>query len=156
MRRPIECVRSLLGFYVYSGQPDEEDQRLEAIDDVVAHVPIFFRGIYRRKLEQATRIPTTIAVACDARSLTVCVHKPFTAPLDGRRVRVETVTGHDMDLHFEIEEGSVSQVFTAHGKGQINRFFRDETSLYLYVRIFAEQLPAEVEYLLTYDELPSV
>ncbi|NUP14491.1 MAG: hypothetical protein HOW73_51330 [Polyangiaceae bacterium] len=154
--RAVEHLRSLVGVYAYNGDGDEAAERLASIESAIERVPFFFRPIARKKLRDATEIADRVMIERDNESLAITSPLRFAAPLDGRPVRVETVTGHEMDLHYEIEDASVSQILASERKGQINRFFRDGSNLYLYVRIFAEQLPLEVEFVLTYVRLQSV
>jgi hypothetical protein len=151
--RPTE----LLGAYRFAGGQRERDALERAIDEVASEMSPLVRGIVRKKLRQATAIAAQLRIEADESHLTVRFDKvTWRAPLDGRRVPVKAVTGDDLELWYEVSERTIDQRFSGDEKGQHNRFWLDDDRLQFRARIFAEALPKDLLYGLTYERVTRV
>jgi hypothetical protein len=146
-----DTVKAFLGSFNHAGGDKERAARDKAIEDVVDDMSIFARGIARDKLKEANPIASTLKFAESGGSLTVTLGKrTYTAPLDGRSVKVKAINGDDMDMKYKVGENRIEQIFSGDEKGRINTFKLDGDTVTMHVRIHAEALPKDLVYKLTY------
>lgn len=148
-----DAVSSYVGQFRHVGGDTDREARDKAIDDVVSGMNGLIRGIARTRLIDANPIAERLGLVADASSLTVTMDKlSYTGPLDGGKVKVKSITGDDMDMHYEITKESLTQVFEGDGRGRVNIFtLGTEGRLLLKVRVYAEQLPKDLIYRLGYE-----
>jgi len=147
-------IKPFIGGYRHVGGDKERKLRDRAIDDATATMSGFVRGIARDMLRSANAIPSRLDFASNkkAKSLTVKAdEQPFTAPLDGSPVKVKVVTGDLMNLHYDLVEGRLDQIFRGDDRGRTNRFTLASERLVMRVTVSATQLPKNVVYTLTYE-----
>lgn len=149
-----DALKSLLGTYRHAGGDAEREARDRAIEGVVSEMSIFSRGIARDKLKEGNPIAAKLALSATDASLTVALDKrSFTAPRDGKSVKVTTVTGDEMNMRFKLGKDLIEQVFFLDDRGKVNRFRPDGAKLVLNVRVHAKRLPKDLVYKLTYERV---
>jgi len=146
-------ARRFLGTYRYAGGEAEKIARDRAIDDAVSTMSILIRGIAKDRLLEANPIPgqllftgggMTFAIVMDGRA--------YAAPTDGTKVKVNTITGDIMDMHYTLGP-DLEQFFRDSAKGRANRFELQGNKLVMHVRVFADVLPKELVYDLTFERI---
>jgi hypothetical protein len=114
---------------------------------------MLIRGIAKDRLLEANPIPgellftgggSTFAIVMDGRA--------YAAPLDGTKVKVNTVTGDIMDMHYMFGD-KLDQFFRDSAKGRVNHFELIGSKLVMHVRVFADVLPKELVYDLTFERI---
>jgi len=148
------AVDAYLGAYLFGGEEAERRAREKAIDDVVSSMNPLVRAIARHQLDEGTAIPPMVAIAADAKNLTITDFLPLTAPLDGSSVRVKTYGGNEMDLSYDVTSERLLQRLTGDGKGSKSFFTVEKGKLKHHVHIYAKELPKDLEYVLTYSTAP--
>lgn len=147
-------VSAFLGTFKHTGGEKEREARDKAIEDVVADMSFISRGIARDKLKQSNPIVQSLGFAADAKNLTVAMDaRSYKGPLDGSRVKVKTILGDEMDMHFKIKRAALDQVFSGDEKGRVNAFRFDTKKLVFHVRVHASALPKDLVYKLTYEKV---
>ncbi len=146
-------ISAYVGAFRHSGGDKERLARDKAIDDVVSGMSFVVRGIARGRLTSANPIAVDVTCSTHDKSLTMTMdQRSFTAPIDGSTATVKSVTGDDIDMHYAITKNSLIQVFDRDGRGRVNTFTLDGTKgLAMAVRVYAKQLPKDLNYRLTYE-----
>lgn len=148
---PVEKI--FLGKYTHAGGEREREGRDKAIEAVVRELNVLIRGIARDKLRDANPIPAAVSIASDGKALTVTHDKlAFTAPINGAAAKVKGVTGDTLDLVHVVTATQLEQRFGTKKQGRINTYTKSGEQLVLDVRIYADRLPKDVVYRLTYKK----
>lgn len=148
------AVNAFLGNFKHVGGNKEREARDRAIEDVVADMSFISRGIARDKLKQSNPVAQKLTLASDPKHLTVTMDgRSYKGPLDGSRVKVKTILGDEMDMHFKIKKAALDQVFSGEDKGRVNAFRFDGAKLIFNVRVHASALPKDLVYKLTYEKV---
>ncbi|NUQ77964.1 MAG: hypothetical protein HUU21_30895 [Polyangiaceae bacterium] len=148
---PSDTLSPFLGSFRHAGGDKEREARDKAIDAVVDEMNIFVRGIARDKLKSSNAIPAALKISADASALTIALdNRVYTAPLDGRSVKVTGITGDKLDLRYRVTEGRIEQNFKGDERGRVNTYSIEGDKVVMQVRIYASQLPKDVKYKLTY------
>jgi hypothetical protein len=140
------------GKFGFAGGETERDAVLGAIDDVVAEMNPFARGIARERLREANRVPEFIEIARDEDLVAIQFDdRRYEAPLDGSPVEVIGVTGDALTYRLSVKHERVRQSFTGEKGGRENTLaLRGEHGLALSVRVTSDSLPKPLAYRLTY------
>jgi len=146
-------AKAYMGAFRHAGGDKERAARDSAIEDVVSGMSFLVRKIARDRLTSANPIASDLKFSKSATSLTVVMDKrSFTGPLDGSKTKVKSISGDDMDMSYDITSKSLTQKFEADKKGRVNIFTLDgDKRLGMKVRVYAEQLPKDLVYRLTYE-----
>lgn len=146
-------VDDLLGNYVHVGGKAEQDAVLEAIDDVVADMNVFARGIARDRLRESNPVPKKLEISRNGDEITIAFDgRKYAAPLDGSSVKVVGVTGDTLDYRVSLGEDKLRQHF-AGGKGKrVNTLRRrGDKRLKVAVKVSSDSLPKPLQYTLTLE-----
>jgi hypothetical protein len=147
-----EAIKPFLGSYRHAGGDKEREDRDKAIDDVVAGMNVFARGIARDRLKASNPIAAKLEMSADAKALTIAMDtRSYTAPLDGSWVKVKAITGDEMDMRFKIADSILDQIFSGDERGRVNAFRPSSGKLVMNVRVHASKLPKDLVYKLTYE-----
>ncbi len=146
-------AKPYVGAFRHAGGDREREARDRAIDDVVAGMSFLVRKIARDRLTSANPIASSLAFSKSDTSLTVVMDtRSFTGPLDGSKTKVKSISGDEMEMSYDISKKSLTQKFEGDGKGRINIFRLDgDKGLDMKVRVYAQQLPKDLVYRLTYE-----
>ena len=148
---PNDAVGPFLGSFRHAGGDKERELRDKAIDDVVGEMNFLVRSIARDRLKTSTAIAAAVKLSSDASSLTVALDsRIYTAPLNGRSVKVTGITGDKLDLSYRVTDGRIEQSFRGDERGRVNTYSLDGEKLVMQVRIYSSQLPKDLKYKLTY------
>jgi hypothetical protein len=148
---PVE--KPYLGKYAHAGGEREREARDKAIEGVVREMNALIRGIARSKLREANPIPAAVSIASDGKSLSITHDKlVFTAPIHGGSAKVKGVTGDTLDLVHVVTATQLEQRFGNKAQGRINTYTKSAELLVLDVRIYADRLPKDLSYRLTYKK----
>ena len=143
-------ARPFLGTYRFAGGDAEREAVGRAIDASVSQVGSFLRGLARKRLLAANRVPLELVMTGGGNSFVVLVdNRPYSGLLDGTPVKVTAETGDVMDMSFKFGPEMV-QTFADPKKGRVNRFQLRGNQLVMHVRVYANELPEEVTYDLTF------
>jgi hypothetical protein len=147
-----DLLKAYVGAFRHTGGDKERIARDRAIEDVVSGMSFLVRKIARDRLTAANAIAVALTFSRTARSLTIAMDdRSFTGPLDGSKTKVKSIGGDEMDMSYQISRDSVTQNFERDGRGRTNTFTLDgDKSLRMNVRVFADQLPKDLVYELTY------
>jgi hypothetical protein len=145
------AVKAFLGRYRHAGGDKELKARDQAIDDVVESMNFLARGIARDKLKETNPIAASLGIAADAKDLTITLDtRTYTGPLNGGTVKVKSITGDLMDMHYAVSKAEITQVFSGDDRGRVNRYRLDSGKLTMHVRVHSSRLPKALVYSLTY------
>lgn len=151
MAAPSDAVSAFLGSFSHAGGDKERELRDKAIEDVVGEMNFLIRGTARSRLKSSNAIAAAVKIASDASSLTISLDgRVYTAPLDGRSVKVTGITGDELDLSYRVTNGRIEQSFKGDERGRVNTYSLDGDRVVMQVRIYASQLPKDLKYKLTY------
>lgn len=140
------------GKFGFAGGETERDAVLAAIDDVVAEMNPFARGIARERLREANRVPELIEIARNEDLVAIQFDdRRYEAPLDGSPVEVVGVTGDALTYRLSVKHERVRQSFVGEKGGRENTLaLHGEHGLALSVRVTSDSLPKPLAYRLTY------
>ncbi|NUP06711.1 MAG: hypothetical protein HOW73_11715 [Polyangiaceae bacterium] len=146
--------KPFLGKYRFKGGEKERAALEKAIADVVSTMNVLTRGIARDRLRESNVIPEVLTIDEAKKALTVAMDKrSYTAPVDGKVVKVKVLTGDEMDMSFAVRKDAIDQSFKGEERGRVNTFKTDAKELSLRVRVYASRLPKELVYRLTYERV---
>lgn len=150
---PSSPAAKYLGDYRHIGGQAELDARDAAIDGVVADMSFLSRGIARDKLKDTNPIASNIRLSASDAGLTIAMdERAYTSSRDGGPTRVKGITGDALDMNVTVGD-EIEQRFSGDEKGRVNHFRVDGDKLIVRVRVFAEALPKDVVYELTYQKI---
>lgn len=146
-------VREFVGTYRFVGGEPERANVDRAIDEAIADMNAFVRGIARGRLADANVVPEELILVGGGNMFAVVVDKlPYTGRLDGVTTKVKTSTGDVMDMRYQTTP-TFDQIFSDSEKGRVNRFELRGQQLIMHVRVHAQQLPRELIYALTFERV---
>jgi hypothetical protein len=142
---------ALAGSYRFAGGDAERRALQQAIDKAVDRVSVFVREVARDRLENANPVPSELTLGVDDSTLTLAYGaESFTAPLDGRTVRIKARGGEEMQLRLEPSKTFVDQVFSSEDGSRTNRLRPSGDKLVVEVVVRAPKLEKALVYRLTY------
>ncbi len=142
---------ALAGSYRFAGGDGERRALERAIDKAVDGVSVFVREVARDRLENANPVPSQLTVGVDDSTLTLAYgEESFTAPLDGRTVRIKAHGGEELQLRLEPSKTFVDQVFSSEDGSRTNRLRPSGDKLLVEVVVRAPKLEKALVYRLTY------
>jgi len=150
-------LQRFVGTYRYVGG-DEEIRALDrAIEDVVAQMNFFIRGIARRRL-RAPNLPSK-EVSVLSENGQIRIVRPgqpeVSAPADGEPITWRHPTDGDVFRvsHGIDHKGALSQRFEGDRSVSRNRFVLDEDAkrMTIHTEITADRLPAPLRFEMTYE-----
>lgn len=145
------AISPLLGTFRFVGGLKEKRALNGAIERAVADVSFLFRGTARDRLRYANPIPDTLILAADQELFSLAYKRErFTAPLDGKKVKVKSSTGQVMSLRLLRGAASIDQIFSTDSGTRRNRLTPITDGVVVDVTVRANQLSRPVSYRLTY------
>jgi hypothetical protein len=147
-----DLLKPYLGPFRHSGGDKDLKARDRAIEGVVSEMSFLVRKMARDRLTAANAIAQAIIFSRTATSLTIAMDaRVFTGPLDGSKTKVTSSGDTEIDMSYVLSKDSLTQNFERDGRGRINTFTLDgDKSLRLDVRVFADELPKDLVYKLSY------
>ena len=145
------AIGRLLGTFRFVGGTAERRALNRAIDRAVADVSFLFRGTARDRLRYANPIPDKLVLAADEELFSLAYNRErFTAPLDGKRVKVKSKAGQAMSLRLVRGVSTIDQIFSSESGTRTNRLSPTAQGVIIDVTVRAHQLSRPVSYRLTY------
>jgi hypothetical protein len=145
------AIAPLLGTFRFVGGVAEKRALNRAIERAVADVSFLFRGTARDRLRYANPIPEKLVLAADDERFSLAYKRErFTAPLDGKKVKVKSSTGQAMWLRLVRGAASIDQIFATDSGTRTNRLTPIDSGIVVDVTVRAHQLSRPVSYRLTY------
>ncbi|MFO0618084.1 MAG: hypothetical protein U0414_36165 [Polyangiaceae bacterium] len=135
-------------------QRDAQNAEVQgAIEGVVSEMNGLIRGIARDKLVEANAIPQLLEVKAgdDLVAISMDGHTS-SAPADGRAVKQTVSTGETMDVAMKVSD-HLEESFHGEDRGRVNTFELRGDVLVMHVRIYAAQLPKDLEYDLEFQRI---
>jgi hypothetical protein len=138
--------------YRFSGGMRERKAIDRAIEDVVADMSFVTRPIARRRLKAAARVAERVRIDVDDDAITTELDgEVYTAPADGKPIRVADSDGDKVELRMRATKSALEQRFSSDDGGKDNTFrLVGGTKMRLVVRIHSGKLPKDLEYELSY------
>lgn len=124
-----------------------------AIEEVVGKMNGFIRGFARDRLIEANAVPEKIEVKAGDDLVAISIDdQTSVAPTDGRTVKQTVYTGETMDVAVKVGE-RMEESFHGEDRGRVNTFELRGDVLVMHVRIYADQLPQDLEYDLEFERI---
>lgn len=124
-----------------------------AIEEVVGKMNGFIRGFARDRLVEANAVPEKIEVKAGDDLVVISIDDETSiAPTDGRTVKQTVYTGETMDVAVKVGD-RLEESFHGEDRGRVNTFELRGDVLVMHVRIYADQLPQDLEYDLEFERI---
>jgi len=139
------------GEYRFTGGASEEAARLRAIEEVVADMNVFVRGIARARLERSTRIPSRVAIdrIGSRTSVRLDAHR-YVTETDDEPVLVTSPSGERVRLRHRLAGVVLVETLDGEQGGRINRFACRGRGLRFDVRVHSPRLPRDLVFRTSY------
>ena len=133
-------------------EPDAQQAEVhQAIERVVGRMNGLVRGFARDKLIEANAVPATIEVKAGDDLVAISIDgTTSSAPTNGRPVKQTVSTGETMDVAVKVGD-RIEESFHGEDRGRGNTFELRGDVLVMHVRIYADQLPEDLEYDLEFE-----
>lgn len=151
---PDSPARPFVGTYRVIERDAQHAEISSAIEGVVGKMNGFIRGFARDQLIEHNAVPSTVEVKAGADLVAISIDgNTASAPADGRAVRQTVVTGDTMDVAMRIGQ-NLEESFHGKDRGRVNTFELRGDILVMHVRVYAEQLPEDLEYAIEFERVP--
>ncbi len=143
----------LTGTWSYSGGEEQKQQRLDAIDEAIQHLPRLFRGIARKRLRRSALEPIRYTVRDHGETLTISLDDgpSRTTPVDGTPVTFEDAERGEPLVLTRTRQGNTVHSVGRVGEGTASSSFHFEGDrLDVEIALAAKQLPEPVRYTLSF------
>ncbi len=150
------ALERFVGTYRYVGGEEEIQALDRAIEDVVAQMIFFIRGIARRRLRAPNLPSKEVSVLSDKAQIRIVRpgQPEVSAPADGEPITWRHPTDGDVFRvsHGIDEKGALYQRFEGDRSVSRNRFVlgKDAKRLTIHTEITADRLPAPLRFKMTY------
>ena len=147
-----DLLKPYLGPFRHSGGDKDLKARDRAIEGVVSEMSFLVRKMARDRLTAANAIASLLIFSRTSTELTIVMDdRSFTGPLDGTKTKVISSGDTEIDMNYVLSKNSLTQNFERDGRGRINTFtLEGDKSLRMDVRVFADELPKDLVYKLSY------
>jgi hypothetical protein len=144
-------VDRLVGEWHHSGGPQAEREIENAVERAIDSMSFLSRGIARRRLLAASRIPQSLRIARDGDLVKIVFDdRERRSRIGTAPIKVIGSSGDELDYTVRIEDEALVQRFEGESGGRINTLYRQDEVIIVKVTIHSVRLPANVVYKLRY------
>lgn len=152
---PDSPAQPFVGTYRVIQRDAQHEEINSAIEGVVGKMNGFIRGFARDQLVEHNAVPSTVEVKAGDDLVAISIDgDTASAPADGRAVKQTVSTGDTMNVSMKVGQ-NIEESFHGEDRGRVNTFELKGDILVMHVRVYAEQLPEDLEYAVEFERVPS-